>query len=564
MPGMDSSATTDPNGEYAMESIDPGDKTFNFSRQNYLPVDKTITLSGREARLDVQLSSGLTLTGTVLTESGTPVADASVSANSASETGFGRGGRTDGNGNFQINGLAPGHYTITAAKPGLASGMLRDFDITAGAPARVVMKMGGTIVGQVTGLTASELENATVMANSPNGGATAEVDSSGSFRMEGTPTGTVRVSARTGRGIGGGGKTSAVQSVQVDPGSSVQVNIQFKTDTVIRGRVTRNGQPLANVMVMFTPRNAQSQTQSSGTADSNGNYQIAGLDDGTYNVGVIDIDRSGAYSSTYQVQGSGSYDIDIKTASIRGRVVDASTGEALANAQVQIQSGQGFLSSRAALTDPAGSFFLDNVARGSYQITAQKDGYGHVVQQVVVGDTAPDDLELKLAPSSGVTLRVVDGRDNRALSANVLRIVDAQGRQLDNNGGFRFNSSTEPVKLTLSPGSYTVTLTAMGYAPKTLSVTVPSDITVQMLPGGTLVLRSKSSSQQRVRLIDPKGVVYPRGPSGIFMIDPSPMTTTLNNVSGGSWTLQVLDGSGQVINTIPITVVDGQQNVVDV
>jgi hypothetical protein len=182
----------------------------------------------------------------------------------------------------------------------------------------------------------------------------------------------------------------------------------------------------------------------------------------------------------------------------------------------------------------------------------------------VIGDTAPDDLEFKLSPSGGVTLRVVDGRDNRALSANVMRIVDAQGRQLDNNAGFRFNASPEPVKLTLAPGTYTVTLMAQGYAPKTLNVTAPSTITVPMLPGGSLVLRSKSSSQLRVRLIDPKGGIYPRGQNGVFMIDPNPLSTTLNNVSGGSWMLQVLDSSDRVVNTIPITVVDGQQAVVDV
>ena len=564
MPGMEGSGTTDPSGEYTIEAIEAGEKTFTFSRQGYLAEDRTITLSGREARLDVQLSSGLTLNGVVVTDAGAPVADAAVNANSASESGFGRSGRTDANGNFQIAGLAPGHYTLNASKQGLANGILRDFDIAAGAPPRIVMKTGGTIVGHVSGLSDSDLQNATVIASGPNGGASGEVDSGGNFRIEGAPTGTVRVSARTGRGMGGGGKSSPVQSVQVDAGSSVQVDIQFKTSTVIRGRVTRNGQSMPNVMVMFTPRNAQSQTQASGTADASGAYEISGLDDGSYTVGVLDIDRSGAFSSTYDVHGSGNYDIDIKTASLRGRVVDSSTGEALASAEVQIQSGQGFFGSRAALTDAAGSFFIDNIARGSYQATAKKEGYGHDVRDVVVGDTAPDDLEFKLAPSGGVTLRVVDGRDNRALSANVTRIVDAQGRQLDNNAGFRFNSSPEPVKLTLSPGTYTVTLMAQGYAPKTLNVTAPSDITVQMLPGGSLVLRSKSSSQQRVRLIDPKGAIYPRGQNGIFMVDPNPLTTTINNVSGGSWTLQVLDSSDRVTNTIPITVVDGQQAVVDV
>jgi uncharacterized GH25 family protein len=560
MPGMEGSGTTDPSGEYTIEAIEAGEKTFSFSRQGYMSEDRTIALSGREARLDVQLSSGLTLNGVVVTDAGAPVADAAVNANSASESGFGRSGRTDANGNFQIAGLAPGHYTLGASKQGLANGILRDFDVAAGAPARIVMKTGGTIVGHVSGLTESELQNATVMATSTNGNASGEVDSGGNFRIEGAPTGTVRVSGRTGRGIGGG-KSSPVQSVQVDPGSSVQIDIQFKT-SVIRGRITRNGQPLPNVVVMFTPRNAQ--TQASGTADASGNYEITGLDDGAYTVGVLDIDRSGAFSSTHEVHGSGTYDIDIKTASLRGRVIDASTGAPLANAELQVQSGQGMFGSRGALTDTSGGFYLDNIARGSYQATAKKEGYGHEVRDVVIGDTAPDDLEFKLSPSGGVTLRVVDGRDNRALSANVTRIVDAQGRQLDNNAGFRFNASPEPVKLTLSPGTYTVTLIAQGYAPKTLNVTAPSTITVQMLPGGSLVMRSKSSSQQRVRLIDSRGGFYPRGLNGIFMIDPNPLSTTLNNVSGGSWTVQVLDSSDRVINTIPVTVVDGQQAVVDV
>ena len=55
MTGMEGSGSTDPNGEYTIEAIDAGEKTFTFSRQGYLAEDRTINLSGREARLDVQL-----------------------------------------------------------------------------------------------------------------------------------------------------------------------------------------------------------------------------------------------------------------------------------------------------------------------------------------------------------------------------------------------------------------------------------------------------------------------------------------------------------------------------
>src|SRR5206468_173911 len=190
MTGMESGATTDPNGEYSIEAVDPGQKTFTFARQGYLTTDKSVSLSGREARLDVQLSSGIPVAGVVVTEGGAPVADASVNAMSAANSSFGNGVHTDAGGNFQITGLAPGHYTLYASKQGLADGILHDFDISARAPARIVMKAGGTIIGHVTGLTDAELQNTTVTASSPTGNASAEVDGTGSYRIDGAPVGT--------------------------------------------------------------------------------------------------------------------------------------------------------------------------------------------------------------------------------------------------------------------------------------------------------------------------------------------------------------------------------------
>jgi hypothetical protein len=89
-----------------------------------------------EARLDVQLSSGIQLTGVVVTDAGVPVADAAVRAMSASDPSFGKEARTDANGSFQIEGAAPGHNNLAAGKSGYADGILRDFDASAGAPAR--------------------------------------------------------------------------------------------------------------------------------------------------------------------------------------------------------------------------------------------------------------------------------------------------------------------------------------------------------------------------------------------------------------------------------------------
>jgi hypothetical protein len=106
----------------------------------------------------------------------------------------------------------------------------------------------------------------------------------------------------------------------------------------------------------------------------------------------------------------------------------------------------------------------------------------------------------------------------------------------------------------------------MGYAPQTVTITSPSEPTIAMSPGGTVVLRSKSSSLLRARLVDANGVAYSRGGfgGGVFTIDPSPGLTTLNNISAGTYQLQILDSADRVVNTISLTVVDGQQVQVDV
>src|SRR5207253_8989118 len=78
MRSLEGMATTDANGEFAIEALEPGEKTFNIAASGYLTESRTLTLSGRDARLDVQLSSGTKVAGIVVTEAGAPVADAQV------------------------------------------------------------------------------------------------------------------------------------------------------------------------------------------------------------------------------------------------------------------------------------------------------------------------------------------------------------------------------------------------------------------------------------------------------------------------------------------------------
>jgi len=124
---------------------------------------------------------------------------------------------------------------------------------------------------------------------------------------------------------------------------------------------------------------------------------------------------------------------------------------------------------------------------------------------------------------------------------------------------FRFGGGAEPIKLSLAPGTYRVTVQAMNYARRTVLVSSPSTQTIALTPGGTLLLRSKSSTALRGRLIDSNGLPY----SGLMMantfrITESPGTTTLQNIATGHYRLEVLDMSDRVVKSIDVDVLEGR------
>lgn len=561
------SAVTDPNGEYTIEALEPGEKSFDYSRSGYVTESRSVNLNGKEVRSDVQLSSGLRVGGVVVTEGGAPVADALVRASSASDSTFGREAHSDANGNFQFEGLAPGHYSFNAAKSGYASGIVRDVDVSSGAPVRVTMKSGGTITGHVSGLTAEELQQTTVSASAAGAGnASSPVDAGGNYRIEGSPTGSVRVVARVGGNFVGGSKSSEPKTVVLDAGGSATADIEFKSNTVVRGHVTQAGRPMPNAMVMFIPKGAKAQTSASASADGNGYYEITGLADGPYSVQVLDFQRLNPTTASYEVKGSGTFDIDIKTSTVRGRVIDASNDQPIADARVEIRpaGSDTMLGIRAVMTDAGGTFIADGVARGAYSVTADKEGWGHASKNVSV-DEAPADVELKLSPSAGITLRVVDGRDGTLLSSRA-HVVDMKGTTID-AGGFGFGSAPAPLTIDVAPGSYQVTVYANGYASKTLTITAPANLPVPMTPGGTVLIKSKSSSADlRVRLLGGDGQIYNRlgFNEGAWTLLPSPAVTTMQNIASGTYTLQVIDKTDRVVNSTSVTVNDGQATNVEI
>jgi protocatechuate 3,4-dioxygenase beta subunit len=557
-------ATTDASGEYVLEGQEAGEKTFEFSHSKYVATRKTTELRGRETRLDVKMEGGSKVTGSVVTEDGATVGEASVEAYSSS--GMGRNAKTDAGGNFTMDTLPPGRYTFRATKAGYAQGKVDDVDVQAGAPVRIVLGRGSVVYGHVSGLTEADYANAEVEAFSSAGHASAAVDSSGNYRMEGAPSGSVRVSGSVSTRDFGSRKTSATTTVQLEPGGSQQVDIEFRTDIAIRGRVTRDGRPLTGGTVSFFPRGGGAQTVASVPADEQGMYVATGLQDGDYSVSVIDNQRLTPYQTTYQVHGSATFDIDYRTTTLRGRVFDAETGDPVENVVVVVRPStrDGGFNSRNGTTDSAGNFVIDFLPAGSYTATAEKDGYGTEAKNLSVSESSAPDLEFRLTRSDGIALTVVDARDGRPVTPMIVA-TNAAG-QVVYEPVFRGGGSPDVTKMSLPPGTYTVSVAGNGYAQQTFTMRSPSRQTVALTRGGTLIVVSHASQSLRLRLLDTNGVPYMYSPSRSFRnwmpLEPN-SPSTYPNILAGTYKLQLLDDHDTLLKQTQITVSEGQTTTVD-
>ena len=562
MRGTDKRTTTTSSGEYELEALEPGEETIEVVHGKYLTERRTVQLKGREVRLDVQLSAGNRATGFVVTESGAPVGEADVEAMAAGGTM--KRGKTDASGRFELDSLSPARYQFSASKAGYAEGTVKDVDIAAGTPVRIVLKSGGIVSGFVRGLTEPELAQTFVEARGSEGMSSAAVEPSGAFRLEGVPIGTVTIRAMTtGRGFSSR-KSSTPQTVEIAAGSSRQVDIEFRSDTVVKGRVRRNGQALAGASVTFMPRPGGPQTNAGTSADDQGNYSVTGLDDGEYSVIVSDMQRFTSYTTTYAVHGSATFDIDHTANTLRGRVVDSASGDPIDGARVQLRStGTGAATmrfgDRVAATDSTGGFTLDLVPPGNYVMTADRDGYGNDVRNITVTESSMENVELKLQPTDGISLKVVDERDGRALSARMV-VFDMQGRVVREQFNFFPGTETTENRLPLAAGMYEATVTAMGYGTRHVSLRSPSSQRVPLTPAARLLVRSKHSERQRVRLLDASGKPYPRWTEQLpqMFLNPSPGTTTIDYLAAGAYTLLLLGDNDTVLDSKQVLVGAGQ------
>ena len=328
---------------------------------------------------------------------------------------------SEADGGFRIAGLQEGNYTLRASKEGYATDPKGTPVTLAGASAsglEVRLSGGGTVSGRLTGLEFSQLSRVQVSAQFLYRG---RVDPEGNYQIQHLPPGSYTVTA-----VVPDTALHAEGHVTLAPGAAeAKLDLQFGNGHTLTGVVLSNGEPLAGASLYLT-RTATGTNQSA-ISDHEGGFRFGGLDDGHYDLDVS-TPRGAQHRESVDLAGDRTIRVELRTASLAGRAIDATDGSPVSGAEITLQAGADRPPSfNSVTTDARGAFRLLEVGDGAWTLRATHEGYAPAEREVRVDGSAADDVEIRLDPTQGIT---IDALLANGQPPDRLRVaaIDAAGR----------------------------------------------------------------------------------------------------------------------------------------
>jgi protocatechuate 3,4-dioxygenase beta subunit len=437
----------DAEGEFVIDSVAEGEYAVEILTRDFVPetVPSVRVSPGAVVELGtIRLKRGGSVTGTVVDSSADPVPGATVEVidpgmrnyrileNEVFSDRFGR---------FQVRGLADGKVIVVARHPSFAASRPEEVEVDSSAGAtrvELVLRRGGTLEGFVRTRDGTDVAGRRIQVfdrDYSEYGAGRTLDD-GSFRIEHLPEGRLIASVLHTEGD----MTSSVQSLEVEIVEGETRYVEFQPRRVlVQGRVTRGGTALPGVEIELTP-SGFSSTMYGGMADgppTAGPRLLMGLsgEDGYYE---LIVGEPGEYQLSASAHGVGlpwktvtvpdveafTMDLDFGSVRVSGRVVDKETESPIADANVVANSTTPSGFSAGLPTGADGSFELE-LEPGEFTLSVRADGYGRLVEKILVGEGGRADLVLALSPGFGIKGRVVDRSGRGVEQLRVIAIEDS-------------------------------------------------------------------------------------------------------------------------------------------
>jgi protocatechuate 3,4-dioxygenase beta subunit len=499
-------------GSFALEDVPAGRWTVEAFASGYQPGSTSaVTVGEGEAAegVEVRLSKGGVVTGRVLeARTGRPILDAAVRAELSGgeqRRGMfrigGEGGddeaTTDAEGRYEIAGLAPGTWVLTASHPewseATASVELKDAPATAdirlgrgGAVGGTVLAAGRPVAGaQVTLSAAGDTGFRAGAGMSGGSEQSALSDEGGRFRFERLSPGRYTLAAALRD------QSSAPAEAVVTGDDAQEVQLLLSEGALVRGLVT--GLPDALLAGVNVSAQGQDYFATTRTA-AGGSFELAGVPEGllTLRANAGDFLTGSRSASTTLAIAAGQAEAAAEIVFEQGFRVDGYVtrgGRPVADAMVMAFPEGGSRRSASGRTDEAGGYALEGLDEGRYTITADAQGGGPIRRTVdITGDTTID-LE---APPARLGGTVVEADSGRPLGEVAVRIEDEGGGMrfvnvatTDSSGRFGFED--------LEPRRYRVSFQKAAYQVETRELTAAeeSDVRVEMRRGEGIALEAR-------------------------------------------------------------------------
>ncbi len=483
-----------PAGRWTVEAFAPG---YQAGSASAVSVAEGEAVEG----VEVRLSKGGVVSGRVLeARSGRPILDAAVRAEiSGGETrmrmvriggeGEDNEAATDAEGRYEIAGLAPGTWVLTASHPdwseATASVEIKDAPATAdirlgrgGSVGGAVLAAGRPVAGAQVTLSAVGDTGFRAGAGMMGGGEQSALsDEGGRFRFERLNPGRYTLAAALRD------QSSAPAEAVVTGDDAQEVQLLLSEGAVVRGLVT--GLPDAQLAGVNVSAQSQDYFATTRTA-AGGTFELTGVPEGLLSLraNAGDFLTASRSASTTVTIAPGQAEAAAEIAFEQGFRVEGHVtrgGRPVPDAMVMAFPEAGSRRSASGRTDDAGGYAIEGLEEGRYAITADAQGGGPIRRTVDITGDAIVDLE---APPARLAGAVVEAESGRPLG-------DVQARIEDEGGGMRFvnvattDSSGRFAFEDLEPKSYRVSFQKPAYQVETreLAAAEESDVRVEMKRG---------------------------------------------------------------------------------
>jgi len=396
-------------GSFAFSGVPAGPITLQITAEDYAQEEYELIASADAEPVQIALWTGGTIAGRITDSDGVTPRAASISLINLTDTVSTTHG-TPESGEFSFKHLASGQYRVIGQTlEGLAE---REVSLAKNERVEdIVLALAGghRITGVVTVPRPEELRQVRIRIRRDNsvglpyGDVTVEPD--GAYTYRGVPAGRVVVVAEIAM------RRQLSKTLDMPANADATVNFDFPAGTRLTGRVTRGGAPLPGVQVVPRPAIAQTEFHYNVQTSGDGTYTFEDLAEGDYTLRL-----AGYVTRPIRVHGNTEFDIDVPPGGLLGRVIDESTGTALANATLQLlpteSSGSG--TRLRSTSDATGRFTLAPLENGDFLIVVYKPGYALARKQISYSGTVFE-MTIPLPSEPGVEVRVRDADDGRAL-----------------------------------------------------------------------------------------------------------------------------------------------------